>query len=79
MYLKLKDENGSLQVGPQVWVDTESDYREVAERIRKSDEWSDDDVATLSYHAGILDEYADAESIEEIAEKAADILGVEIF
>ena len=79
MYLKLKDENGSLQVGPQVWVDTESDYREVAERIRKSDEWNDDDVATLAYHAGILDEYADAESIEEIAEKAADILGVEIF
>lgn len=79
MYLDRIDENGNILSGPKVWVDTESDYREVAERIRKSDEWSDDDVATLAYHAGILDEYADAESIEEIAEKAADILGVEIL
>lgn len=79
MYLDRIDENGNILSGPKVWVGTESDYREVAERIRKSDEWSDDDVATLAYHAGILDEYADAESIEEIAEKAADILGVEIL
>lgn len=79
MYLDRIDENGNILSGRKVWVDTESDYREVAERIRKSDEWSDDDVATLAYHAGILDEYADAESIEEIAEKAADILGVEIL
>lgn len=79
MYLDLIDENGNILSGHKVWVDTESDYREVAERIRKSDEWSDDDVATLAYHAGILDEYADAESIEEISEKAADILGVEIL
>lgn len=79
MYLDRIDENGNIIAGRKVWVDTDSDYREVAERIRKSDEWDNDDVATLAYHAGILDEYADAESIEEIAEKAADILGVEIL
>lgn len=79
MYLDRIDENGNIMAGRKVWVDTDSDYKEVAERIHKSDEWSDDDVATLAYHAGILDEYADAESIEEIAEKAADILGVEIL
>ena len=79
MYLDLFNENGVLTSGRKVWVDTESDYREVAERIRKSDKWSDDDVATLAYHAGILDEYADADSIEKIAKKAAKILGVEIF
>ena len=79
MYLDRIDENGNIMAGRKVWVDTDSDYREVAERIRKSDEWDSDDVATLAYHAGILDEYVDAESIEEIAEKAAAILGVEIL
>ena len=79
MYLDLFNGNGNVTSGCKVWVDTESDYKKVAERIKNSDYWSDDDVATLAYHAGILDEYVDAESIEEIAEKAADILGVEIL
>ena len=53
---------------------------ELAERIRKADEWNSEDLAELCEMAGLEREWqeADGETFEQVAYKAAEILGVEI-
>lgn len=55
--------------------------KELAERIRKSGEWIEDDVRELCDAAGLLEEYeaADGETFETVIFKAAEILGVEVL
>ena len=52
----------------------------VAYRISMSDEWNPEDCRRLCELAGIEDEWdaADGETFEQVAYKAAEILGVEI-
>lgn len=54
---------------------------EVAKRIRESKEWDQDDCRELCNLAGLSQEWedADGENFEGVVEKAAEILGVEIF
>lgn len=53
---------------------------ELAERIRNADEWNAEDLAELCKMAGLEKEWqeADGETFEQVAYKAAEILGVEI-
>lgn len=53
---------------------------ELAERIREADEWNAEDLAELCEMAGLEKEWqeADGETFEQVAYKAAEILGVEI-
>lgn len=53
---------------------------ELAERIREADEWNSEDLAELCEMAGLEREWqeADGETFEQVAYKAAEILGVEI-
>ena len=53
---------------------------ELAERIREADEWNSEDLAELCEMAGLEKEWnaADGETFEQVAYKAAEILGVEI-
>lgn len=53
---------------------------ELAERIRNADEWNAEDLAELCEMAGLKKEWqeADGETFEQVAYKAAEILGVEI-
>lgn len=53
---------------------------ELAERIREGDEWNSEDLAELCEIAGLEKEWreADGETFEQVAYKAAEILGVEI-
>lgn len=55
--------------------------KELAERIRESGEWIEDDVRELCDAAGLLEEYeaADGETFEAVIFKAAEILGVEVL
>ena len=53
---------------------------ELAERIRNADEWNAEDLAELCEMAGLEKEWqeADGETFEQVAYKAAEVLGVEI-
>lgn len=53
---------------------------ELVGRINASDEWNSEDLAELCEMAGLEKEWnaADAETFEQVAYKAAEILGVEI-
>ena len=53
---------------------------ELAERIKNADEWNAEDLAELCEMAGLEKEWqeADGETFEQVAYKAAEILGVEI-
>ena len=53
---------------------------ELAERIKNADEWNAEDLAELCEMAGLEKEWreADGENFEQVAYKAAEILGVEI-
>ena len=53
---------------------------ELAERIREADEWNTEDLAELCEMAGLEKEWqeADGETFEQVAYKAAGLLGVEI-
>lgn len=53
---------------------------ELAARIREADEWNTEDLAELCEMAGLEKEWqeADGETFEQVAYKAAEILGVEI-
>lgn len=53
---------------------------ELAERIKNADEWNAEDLAELCEMAGLVKEWqeADGETFEQVAYKAAEILGVEI-
>jgi len=53
---------------------------ELAEKIRNSETWDYDLLAELCDHAGIFEEWknADGETFESVAYKAAEILGVNI-
>ena len=57
------------------------EYEEVAKRIREAQEWDENDCRDLCELAGLSDEWeaADGEHFEAVVEKAADILGVEIY
>ena len=56
-------------------------YEEVAKRIREAQEWDENDCRALCEAAGLEKEWeeADGEGFEAVVEKAADILGVEIY
>lgn len=53
----------------------------LAEKIRSSETWEDEDLKTLCEAAGMLDAYAaaDGETFEAVAFAAAEKLGVEII
>ena len=53
----------------------------LAKRIQHSQEWNLEDIKELISYAGLEDEWdkADAEDVESIIYKAADILGVEVL
>ena len=53
---------------------------ELVERINASSEWNAEDLAELCEMAGLENEWqeADGETFEQVAYKAAEILGVEI-
>lgn len=52
---------------------------ELAEEIRNSQEWDLDMIQNLIWRANLVDEWENAdENYEEIAYKAAGVLGVEI-
>ena len=53
---------------------------ELAERIKSADEWNAEDLVELCEMAGLEKEWqeADGETFEQVAYKAAEILGVEI-
>lgn len=53
---------------------------DLAESIRSKDQWDPEELRKLCKYAGIENEWdkADGESFEAVAEKAAEILGVEI-
>ena len=53
----------------------------VADRIKNSDTWNDEDCRTLCGFADMEDEWddADAEEFEQVMYRAADRLGVEII
>lgn len=55
-------------------------YEEVAKRIREAQEWDENDCRDLCKAAGLEKEWEEAvEGFEAVVEKAADILGVEIY
>lgn len=56
-------------------------YTEIAAIIRSASEWDYDLLAALCMKAGLADEWeaADGETFEEVANQAAEILGVEIY
>lgn len=53
----------------------------LAEKIRRSETWEDEDLRALCEAAGMLDAYtaADGETFEAVAFSAAEKLGVEII
>lgn len=53
----------------------------LANEIKSSDVWNGDQLAKLCEYAGLSDEWsqADGDTFEQIAYKAAEILGVEII
>lgn len=53
----------------------------VADRIKNSDTWNDEDCRTLCTFAGMVQEWddAEAEDFEQVMYQAADRLGVEII
>ena len=57
-----------------------TELTELVERINASDEWNAEDLAELCEMAGLEKEWqeADGETFEQVAYKAAEILGVEI-
>lgn len=56
------------------------EIKALAEIIKNSDVWDYDALKELCKYAGLEDEWAEADDLtfERVAEKAADILGVEI-
>ena len=56
-------------------------YEEIAKRIREAQEWDENDCRDLCEAAGLEKEFeeADGEGFEAVVEKAAGILGVEIY
>lgn len=57
------------------------DIIEVADRIKESGTWNDEDCRTLCTFAGMVQEWddAEAEDFEQVMYQAADRLGVEII
>lgn len=57
------------------------EVKELAERIRNSEEWIEEDVRALCEAAGMGAEFeaADGETFESVVFAAADALGVEIL
>ena len=58
----------------------DTELAELVERINTSNEWNAEDLAELCEMAGLKREWqeADGETFEQVAYKAAEILGVEI-
>ena len=54
---------------------------QIAEKIKASDTWDSDLLKELCNRAGLEKEWeeADGENFEEVAEKASEILGVNLF
>ena len=52
----------------------------LAKKIKSSQEWNADDLKKLCEYAGLSHEWeqADGENFETVAQRAADILGVDI-
>jgi protein associated with RNAse G/E len=57
----------------------DDDMAELVERIKKADTWDLDDCEELCGIAGISYEWEAAEEAEEFTEKAAEILGVNLY
>ena len=75
------DEDGNIiYESMQDYVDI-MEIVKVADRIKNSDTWNDEDCRTLCGFADMEDEWddADAEEFEQVMYRAADRLGVEII
>lgn len=57
------------------------DVKELAERIRKSDYWIEEDCTALCEAAGLIDEWnaSDGDTFEQVIFAAAENLGVEVI
>lgn len=65
----------------QKYVEDEDELEQLTDRIKNSTEWDQWDCERLCDLAGLHDEWAasDGETFLQVVEKAADILGVEIY
>lgn len=69
-----------VEVNRKMYEDIESAVL-LAEKIRKNPEWNLDDCRDLCDMAGIIEEWerTDGETFEQVVEKAAEILKVDIY
>lgn len=69
-----------VEVNRKMYEDIESAVL-LAEKIRKNPGWNLDDCRELCDMAGIIEEWeqADGETFEQVVEKAAEILKVDIY
>ncbi len=60
---------------------TENEIRDLAKKIRNSDEWNLDDIRALCDAAGMLDEFdaADGETFESVVYAAAKKLHIDVI
>lgn len=60
---------------------TENEIRDLAKKIRNSDEWKLDDIRALCDAAGMLDEFdaADGETFESVVYAAAKKLHIDVI
>lgn len=75
--------NGELDGAPeaQTGMTTREEIEALANKIKESDTWDGDQLAKLCEYAGLSEEWAEADgdTFEQVAYKAAEILGVEII
>lgn len=75
--------NGELDGAPeaQTGMTMREEIEALANKIKESDTWDGDQLAKLCEYAGLSEEWAEADgdTFEQIAYKAAEILGVEII
>lgn len=75
--------NGELDGAPeaQTGMTMREEIEALANKIKESDTWDGDQLEKLCEYAGLSEEWAEADgdTFEQIAYKAAEILGVEII
>lgn len=75
--------NGELDGAPEAQTGTtmREEIEALANEIKASDTWDNDKLAKLCEYAGLSEEWeeADGDTFEQVAYKAAEILGVEII